>query len=127
LSPGGVGFRPRWKSFEFAWSGLAHAVRERNFRFHLCALSGVVVLGCVLEIERWEWCTVLLASGLVLSMEAMNSALERLADAVTLERHPLVGAAKDLAAGAVLVATLAAIAVGALVFGPPVLRHLGAI
>ena len=59
---------------------------------------------------------------MVWAAEAANTALEFLADAVSPERHPLVGKAKDVAAGAVLIAAIGAAAIGILVIGPHVLR-----
>lgn len=106
------------KSFGHAFRGIALAASERNFRIHLGALALVCLTGAKLGLARWEWAVVLLAAAMVLALEAMNTALERLADAVSLEFHPLVGAAKDAAAGAVLLASAGAVLVGGLVFGP---------
>lgn len=116
---------PRASSFRHAWAGIRETFRtEGNFRFHLAALVGVAAFGAWLGIGRGEWCAVVLASALVLSMEAANTALERLGDALTRERHPGVGAAKDAAAGAVLIAAIAAVAVGLLVFVQAILRRI---
>ncbi len=94
---------------------------QRNFRIHLAALVVVVTLGFLVGLSRMEWLAILLASGMVISAEAMNTALELVCDAVTRERHPLIGQAKDVAAGAVLLAALCACVVGSIVFGGKIL------
>jgi diacylglycerol kinase (ATP) len=81
----------------------------------------VVGGGLILGLSRLEWCAVVLACAAVWSAEALNTALELLADATTQEMHPLIGQAKDVAAGAVLVTAIGAAVVGLLVFGPHLL------
>ncbi len=113
------------KSFAHAFRGLAVLFgTQRNARIHAAALVLVVVAGVALRISAGEWCAVGLAAGLVLAAEALNTALEFLADAVHPGRDPLVGKAKDLAAGGVLLAAIAAAAVGAIVFAPKVLTWI---
>jgi diacylglycerol kinase len=108
-----------WRSFQYVLRGLGHAARrERNFQLHLAALAVVAGLGLVTRLSLLEWALISLAAGAVLSAEAMNTALERLADALHPKRHPGVGLAKDLAAGAVLLSAMAALLIGLLVFLP---------
>ena len=99
-------------SFGYAFQGIIWAVRtQRNLRIHLTALA-VVLYGAWLEgLDGGEICLELLCCMAVISMELMNSALEQVCDAVTLERHPMIGHAKDAAAGAVLVSALGSVAV----------------
>ncbi|HEX5100659.1 MAG TPA: diacylglycerol kinase family protein [Polyangiaceae bacterium] len=108
----------RLRSFGHALRGLVRLTRETNARIH--ALATVVVLwaGYFLQLAALEWALIAFAIGLVLSAEALNTAVESLADAAVPEPHPLVGAAKDLGAAAVLIAALAAVAIAALVLGP---------
>jgi diacylglycerol kinase (ATP) len=77
-----------------------------------------MALGFVLGLERWEWCVLAGATGLVWVAECLNTALEALADLASPGEHPLAGRAKDIAAGAVLCASATAVIVGCLVFGP---------
>jgi diacylglycerol kinase (ATP) len=91
---------------------------QHNARIHAAATVAVVIAGYLLGISRIEWCLIVLACAAVWTAEALNTALEFLADATTTEFHPLVGQAKDVAAGAVLATALAALIVGGLVFGP---------
>jgi len=77
-----------------------------------------LLLGLALGITRLEWCAIAIVIALVWAAEALNTALEALADAAVPERHPKIREAKDAAAGAVLVVAIAAALVGALVFLP---------
>jgi diacylglycerol kinase len=111
------------RSFGPALAGLAWALKtQRNLQVHIIATFLVVVFGLGLRIEAWEWCAVLLAVGLVGSAELLNTALEVLADRVTKERDELIRHAKDTAAAAVLVAALAALGVGWVIFVPKLWR-----
>lgn len=110
--------------FRHAWLGLRHVVRtQRHARWHALVSLAVIGLGLWWRVSRLEWLALILAMGLVWTAEILNTALEIGCDAISKEPHPLIGLAKDVAAGAVLVAALFAAAVGALVFGP---RLLGA-
>ena len=80
-------------------------------------------LGFWLKIAAWEWCAVLLACGAVWAAELLNTAIERLADRVTMEREDIIRDVKDTAAGAVLVMSMAAAGVGLVIFLPK-LRQL---
>lgn len=109
----------RARSFLFAARGLRVLVAsQHNARLHFGATLAVAALGVGCGLSRLEWTAVLLATGLVWAAEALNTAVERLGDAVTAEFHPAVRDAKDLAAGAVLAVSGAAAAVGLLVFVP---------
>ena len=114
----------RWlTSAGFALKGVAHAWRtQRNFRLEswlaLIALAFAVWLHADLP-------PILLACGLVLGLELLNTALEAALDLLHPGRHPAIGTAKDAAAGAVLVASGFALLVGAVELGPPLLARLG--
>ncbi|GAA4018912.1 diacylglycerol kinase [Hymenobacter fastidiosus] len=117
--------RRRVASFGHAFRGVAAALRsEVHLRFHAGATVAAVGLGFYLRISRLEWALVALAIGAVWSAELLNTALEALTDLVSPEYHPLAGRAKDVAAGAVLVVALAALVVGLLVFGPPLVAMI---
>lgn len=111
------------RSFGPALAGLAYALKtQRNLKVHAIATLLVVAFGLGLHIEVWEWCAVLLAIGGVCAAELMNTALEILADRVSKEREEPIRLAKDTAAAAVLMAALAALGVGMLVFVPKLSR-----
>lgn len=108
-----------WNAWLAAVRGLVVAWRaERHLKVHSVAAIAVVYLGWILKLSNVEWAILTLAMGLVLAAEYANSALERLADRVSTERHPLIRDAKDFAAASVLVAALAAAVVGLLILGP---------
>ena len=109
-------------AFVNAWRGLATTWRDEvTFRVEVT----LGALAFTLSLWLGEGTIVVLAFGaLVLALELLNTALERLADAVHPTRHPLVGAAKDASAGAVVVAAGAALLAGVVVLGPPLLARL---
>ena len=111
------------RSFGYAWQGMKACVgKEQNLSFHLLVTLAVVVAGCCFGITRMEWVAVVLCIGLVVGAELMNTAIERLVDLVSPQRHPLAGQVKDIAAAAVLVCAATAIVVGAVVFFPYLVR-----
>ena len=77
-----------------------------------------MIAGAVLGITPIEWCICLTLFGLVIALELVNTAIESVVDLVTTERKPLAKAAKDTAAGAVLVAAIMAAIVGLIIFVP---------
>ena len=87
-------------------------------------LPMVVVAGVVLRVSPVEWAVLVLCIGVVLAAEAFNSAIERIADYLTLERDDRIRDIKDLAAGAVLLCAIAAATVGCVIFLPYVLFDL---
>ena len=107
------------RSFGYAFRGIGILFRtQANARIHATATGLVVAAGFWFRIARGEWCAVIAAIGLVWTAEGLNTAIEAVVDLVSPERHPLAGRAKDVAAGAVLCAALAALAIGVLIFGP---------
>lgn len=98
----------------FACSGFAQALRaEHSLRFQVIAFGAVLVALVVLRPEPVWWALVILASGAVISAELFNTAIEHLADHLHPQVHPGIRMVKDCAAAAVLVASLAALAVAA--------------
>lgn len=83
-----------------------------------------VALGLWLDISAMEWVAVVVLIGLVLAMEAVNSAVEALCDKVSPQRDPLIEKSKDLAAAAVLLVALAAFVCGLIIFLPKILIRL---
>jgi diacylglycerol kinase (ATP) len=111
--------KARVRSFGYAFRGIYFLVTGTpHARIHLLATAVVIGMGLAFEVEYVEWCLLMLAMGMVWAAEGFNSALETLTDRVSMEDHPLSGRAKDLAAGAVLLASIFAAAVGLLIFLP---------
>ncbi len=101
-----------------AFRGILRCIREeRNFRFHIVAAFYVSLFSPAFLRSRAEGALLALTIGLVLCAEAVNTALERLVDRISPEQHPLAGAAKDIAAGAVLLTAIAAVAAAVFLFG----------
>ena len=111
----------RWcRSFRCAVAGLTYLLRTQpNARFHAAASVAVMALAAALRLGLHDWCWLTLAQAMVWSAEAMNTAIECLADHVSTERRPLIGHAKDTAAAAVVCAAAGAAVIGVLVLGPP--------
>jgi diacylglycerol kinase len=110
-----------WKAaaaLRYALRGVAMLFEERNIWVLAVATALVLAAGFLFRLSAIEWCMVLFAIALVWVAEALNSALERLTDLASPEFHPLAGKAKDMAAGAVLLAVAGAVLIGIVIFGP---------
>jgi len=105
------------ESFNFAFEGIIHVLRtQRNMRIHFLAAVVVLVAALAVGVSKLELIALLLAIAFVFITEMINSALEHAIDVATTSFDPLAKLAKDIAAGAVLIATVNAIAIGYLVF-----------
>ena len=108
----------------FALTGLAAAWRsEANFRLQAGAFAAVLIALALLKVEPVWWALVLLTSGLVMTAELLNTALEHLADHLHPESHPRIALVKDCAAAAVLLAACTAVAVAAALTVHLIIRH----
>ncbi len=106
-----------FKGFYYAGRGIAAACKGRNFRFQLCAAAFVIFFAArFYSFSAEKWAVLLLTCGAVLSLEAVNTAIEKLSDSVTLEENPLIKTAKDCAAGAVLISAVFAVVIGVFLF-----------
>jgi len=113
------------KSLSYALAGIKVAVGEqRNVQIHLTIFLLVIAAGLFIDINHSEWLAVILASSIVISIEMINTAIEKAVDLASPEIHPLAKKAKDIAAGAVLVAACFAVIIGLLVFGKYLLQFL---
>jgi len=90
---------------------------QSSFGVHLAMAVAVVIVAASLRVSLVEWCLLILSIAAVLAAELFNSAIERLAREVDREHNPNVGAALDIASGAVLLASIGAAIVGSLIFG----------
>jgi diacylglycerol kinase len=104
-------------SVGFATKGIVQAFKsERNIRVQFVVGLLVVVAGFYFEISNAEWIALMLTTGIVISLELVNSAIESLVDLVTKEHHPIAGRVKDIAAGSVLFFSVIALITGILIF-----------
>ncbi|MCL2300744.1 MAG: diacylglycerol kinase family protein [Firmicutes bacterium] len=118
------------RSFRYAFRGLRLCLRERNFRFHTALAAymfGYLLIYDWFVLTRGEWAALILAAALVLFSEAVNTTLETIVDLASPGTHPLAAKAKDIAAGAVLICSVCAVAVGiAVLWQPEAFRALAA-
>ena len=106
-----------FESFNYAIEGIIHVLRtQRNMRIHFGVAVGVLVVALVLNVSRLELIALLLSIAFVLIAEMFNTAIEAAVDVASTSFDPMAKLAKDIGAGAVLIAALNAIAVGYLVF-----------
>ncbi len=111
--------RKRLRSFGYAFRGIALLLlTQPNARIHLIATVGVILAGSYFKVTVTEWIALVLAMSLVWVAEALNTALEFLTDLVSPGHHDLAGKAKDIAAGAVLLAAVSAAVTGGIIFLP---------
>jgi diacylglycerol kinase len=109
--------RGRLRSIAHAVDGIGFLARhEPNMRLHLAAAVAVIAAGIWFGLSMAEWRWIMLAITLVLMAEALNTAVEQTCNAVSQEIHPAIKAAKDVAAGAVLISAIAAALIGVSVF-----------
>ena len=109
--------------FTWAWEGLVFVYKnEFSFRVELICAAIVLLAGLILGLGRIEWCIVLLGISVILSLEFLNTAIEKVLNFFHPNEHPEVKVIKDIAAGAVLIANLMALIIGALIFIPHFLR-----
>jgi len=109
-------------SFQHAFEGLLTLWKEEpNARIHSLAVIIVILAGIFFEVNKWEWLMLTLMMGLVITAELFNTAIERIMDHVTPEKHPKVKVIKDLSAAAVLVLALTALVVGGIIFFPKIM------
>ncbi len=121
------GFKKRIDSFKWAFNGFRVAFKgEVNLKIHLIAATIAIALSFLFDIDRYEWLAILLVIAMVLSAEIFNTAIEHLADFVSIEKRPAIKKVKDLAAAAVLLHAIIAAIVGIIVFSPYILAYLKA-
>ena len=112
------------ESFNYAFEGVIHVLRtQRNMRIHFATAAVVLVAAVAVGVGRLELMALLLAISFVLIAEMINTALEAGIDVATTSFDPLAKLAKDIAAGAVLIATVNAVAVGYLVFSDKIVNR----
>ncbi len=115
----------RLRSFNHAFAGLRALIRyEHNSRIHFTAAILTIALGIILGISLIEWCILVGIIALVVVVELINSAFERLADHISLDISPTIKLVKDYCAAAVLVSSIAAVVIGVLIFLPKLLLLL---
>jgi len=117
--------KARLRSFKYAFTGICEIVRgQHNFRIHLLAVILVVPCGFLLQVSVLEWTILILCIGLVLSMETINSVIEKTIDLVSPGENKMAGKIKDMAAAAVLIVALCSALIGFIIFIPKIIDLL---
>lgn len=118
-------FKKRYNSFKFALRGINSAFRsEPHMRLHVLSALTVVIAGFFFNVTTLEWCLLAGCIGLVFIAEIFNTAIETITNLVSPEWNNLAGKTKDLAAGAVLAASITAAVVGTIIFLPYLLTYV---
>jgi len=105
--------------FVYAFQGLAVLIKsERNFKFHLFAFICISIAGFLFKIESSEWLAILIISSIILTAEALNTAIEKLANHLHPKIHPAIKSVKDIAAASVLISSIIAVVIAGIIFLP---------
>lgn len=109
-------FRGLLESFNYAISGIVHGLKtQRNMQLHVIAMVLVLLASLFLDLSRIELAAIFFAIGLVLISEMLNTAIEAIVDLIIDTHHKIAGTAKDIGAGAVLIASITALSIGYLI------------
>ncbi len=115
----------RYQSFGHAFRGWWHVLKtQHNAWIHSTIAVLVLIVGLWLGLSARDWAVIVLASAMVFTAEFINTAIEAVVDLASPVHHPLAKVGKDVGAGAVLIAAVAAVLVGLLILGPPLWARL---
>jgi len=117
-----------FKAVLFAWQGIKQFIScDRNGKIQIVIGITAIILGFTVSLSSFQWLLVLFCIGLVISLEMINSAIEKYCDLVTTDFHPGIKTIKDVAAGAVLVASIMSLIIGLIIFIPGLVQFLNTI
>lgn len=120
-TPPKFSWEKRAKSFKYAFNGIKYLLKtQHNAWIHSSIAITVILAGIWFQLSILEWSVIAISIGGVFMAEAFNTAIELLADKITTSINPIIGKAKDVAAGAVLIFAMATVAVGLLIFIPKI-------
>ena len=110
------------RSFTYAFKGIATAFKsEFNLRFHCIATLIVIIAAIFFQVNRMQFCVLLLCCGFVITAEIFNTAIETLTNLVSPAENNLARKTKDMAAAAVLIAVITSVIVGVVIFLPKIM------
>jgi len=110
------------KSLNHAIAGIKELIiTQHNARIHLTATVAVIIISFILNISKQEWMMITIAIGFVWATEMLNTCAEKTMDFISTEKSPEIKSIKDLAAGAVLIASVTAFIIGLIIFIPKIL------
>lgn len=108
-------------SFKYAFEGIFTALKtERNIKIHIIIMILVIIFGIILKINKIEWIICIILFGFVISLELINTSIENTVDLITIEKNQKAKIAKDVAAGAVLIAAIISAIIGLIIFVPKI-------
>ncbi|MEO7529774.1 MAG: diacylglycerol kinase family protein [Sediminibacterium sp.] len=111
------------RSFGYAWQGILYCIKTQlNFRIHLVVLSMVIIGGFILHIGTTEWLFIIGCAMLVLALELLNTAIEKLCDTISTEIQPEIKIIKDVSAAAVLLSAAGSVVTGIIIFFPKMMQ-----
>lgn len=111
------------RRFKYAYDGFnAILKKDQNFLLHILAGFITIIMGFIFNLNKYEWMFILLAIGLVLSLEAVNTSIEFVVDLVTTDYHVYAKHAKDIAAFSVVIVSVISLCIGLIVFVPHILE-----
>ena len=117
--------KSRINSFVYAINGIIHTFRqEKNILIQSIFAVASIIAGIIFKISPMEWIAIVLCIGMVFACEIINTAIETIVDFISPEHHKKAGLIKDLAAGAVLVMSIASAIVAAIIFIPKLISNL---
>lgn len=109
------------KSLGYAIKGIADCIRhEKNFRVQWCIAIITILGGFYFRISPYEWMGILFCLALVLSLEMINTSIEKLSDKICNSFDPVIMEVKDIAAGAVFLSSLISFVIGMIIFFPKI-------
>lgn len=120
-----LSFRRLARSFKYAFSGLGQAFLEHNFRIGVFFTILAFILAWYFKITSLEIIIIVLMATIVLSLELINSTLEKVLDVITPRIHPNIKIMKDRMAAAVVISVIGALAVGLIIFIPYIVERFG--
>lgn len=117
--------QPITKAFEHAFNGMGYFIsHDRNGKIHFTLAVLVAIAAFFFKLSATEWCILLLCTGLVISLEMLNHAIENVCDVVHEAPHPLIKIVKDVAAAAVLWSAIISVIIGLLIFIPKIAAYI---
>ena len=109
-------------SFKYAFEGILTSMKtEKNMKIHIIVMILVIIFGIMLNIDKTEWIICIILFGFVISLELINTSIENTVDLITTEKNPKAKIAKDIAAGAVLIAAITSVIAGLIIFVPKII------
>ena len=114
-------FSQRFKSFSYAWSGIKSVLKkEHNTWIHLFLTITAMILAIVFKLTAAQWSALIIVTAMVWMAELFNTCIEKIMDFSSTDFHPQIKLIKDMAAAAVLIASIAALIIGAIIFVPKI-------